>query len=350
MKPPSPVEAHAPKVAPLAPQRARAILDAAVGTRVIVLGDMVVDEHIIGRARAIAREAPVPVIEQDARLLVPGGATNVANNLRALGCEVLVAGVVGADAMADALRSQLEARGIHTAGVMHDATRNTSVKTRIWAGGDRQRPQRMVARVDLVDRRELERDVEEQLILYLEGAVPQARAVVISDYENGVVSPGVVRALLPLAHRAGAVITVDAHGALHRFPNVTLVTPNQPEAERELGREFGADAEILEGASELRRRLNARAVLVTLGERGMALASGDGPGVFIPVAPNIQVADPTGAGDTVAAAMTAGLVGGAGELEAALLADLAARVVVRKLGAAVASGDDVVAEAHGPAA
>ena len=325
----------------------REILEAAAGARAIVLGDMVVDEHIIGRASAIAREAPVPVIEQDARLLLPGGATNVAANLRAMGCEVLVAGVVGADSTAEALREQLETQGIHTAGMMYDTSRSTSVKLRVWAGGDRQRPQSLVARVDSVDRQELDPAVEEQLLLYLEGAVPESRALVISDYENGVVSRPVLGAILPLAKRHGLVISVDAHGALSRFDGVTLVTPNQPEAERELGRELGTLDDIREGVAELRDRLQARAVLITLGEAGMMLASAEARPVWIPVAESTRVADPTGAGDTVAAAMTAGMLGGGTLLESALLADLAARIVIRRLGTAVASADELVAEADG---
>ena len=331
--------------AALSAARAREILAGAAGARVIVLGDMVVDEHVIGRARGVAREAPIPVIEQDARLLGPGGATNVAANLRALGCEVLVAGVVGADSMADALREQLESQGIHTAGVMHDESRNTSVKLRVWAGGDRQRPQRMVARVDSVDRSELRPEVEEQLLLYLEAAIPAASALVISDYENGLVSRTIVDTVLPLAATHAVPVTVDAHGELSRFRGVALATPNQPEAERELGREFGEPDEMRAGAAELRELLEIDTVLVTLGEAGMVLATAADPAVHIP-AQVTHVADPTGAGDTVAAAMTAALIAGAAPLEAALLADLAARVVVRRMGAAVASADDILAEVH----
>ena len=339
--------AAGPETAALTSERARAILTGVAGARVIVLGDMVVDEHIIGRAAAVAREAPVPVIEQVARLVVPGGATNVSANLRALGCEVMVAGVVGPDSMADLLREQLETRGIHTAGVMHDPTRSTSVKLRIWAGGDRQRPQSMVARVDSVDRRELDVAVAEQLVIYLEGAVPEARGLVVSDYENGVVSAPVLNATLPLARRHGLTVTVDAHGGLSRFNGVSLVTPNQPEAEAELGRALTTVDEARRGAEDLRGRLAARTLLLTLGDQGMVLATEGADTAWIPVAKATLVADPTGAGDTVAAAMTAGLLGAATAWEAAQLADLAARVVVRRLGAAVASADDIVAEARG---
>ena len=203
--------------------------------------------------------------------------------------------------------------------------------------------------MDIVDRRELAAEVEEQLIIYLEGAVPEARALVVSDYENGVVSQAVLDTVLPLAKRHDLIITVDAHGGLDRFTGVTLVTPNQPEAEAALGRELLSLPEVRDGALELRRRLDAQAALITLGEGGMLLAAAAESPLWIPVAQHTRVADPTGAGDTVAAAMTAGMLGGATPLEAALLADLGARAVVRRLGAAVASADDILEEARGDA-
>jgi bifunctional ADP-heptose synthase (sugar kinase/adenylyltransferase) len=154
-------------------------------------------------------------------------------------------------------------------------------------------------------------------------------------------------ALLPLAKRHDLLVSVDAHGALARFTGVTLVTPNQPEAERELGRELGTLADVRSGAAELRERLEVGAVLVTLGEAGMMLGSAEAAPVWIPAAEHVLAADPTGAGDTVAAAMTTAMLGGGTLLESALLADLAARIVVRRLGAAVASAEQLAAEANG---
>ncbi len=314
----------------------------------LVLGDMMVDEHAIGPVRSIAREAPVPVVEQEVRRRVPGGATNVAMNLRAMGCEVMVAGVVGADATADDLREQLKAHGIQTVGLMHDAGRKTSVKLRVWAGGDRQRPQHMIARVDMVDREPLGPDVEKHLLAYLETALPQSQALLVSDYENGVVGDTILRAALPAARAHALTITVDAHGGLGRFRDVTLVTPNQPEAESELGRELYSIADARAAARELRQRLRAEAVLMTLGEAGMVLAADDAAPAWLPVDDSTRVADPTGAGDTVAAAMTLGILGGGTYLEAARLAHFGARVVVQRLGAAVASAEELVAESDGP--
>ena len=327
-------------------ERAAEILERSAGKRAIVLGDMVIDEHIIGAARRLSREAPLPVIEQQERLLIPGGATNVATNLRGLGCDVAVAGVVGADAMADRLRDELERRGIRTDGLLPDPDRMTAVKLRIWAGGDRQRPVSMIARVDTLDRSEVNPATTDHMASYLAAAVSKADALVISDYEAGVVSPSILDSALPAARAAGLVITADAHGGLARFRDAAILTPNQPEAEAELGREITSSADALVAADELRRSVGVEAVLVTLGAAGMALDAGTGGRVFIPAAVAGRVADPTGAGDTVAATMTAAILGGASPCEAAVLASLAARVVVRQLGVAVVSADEIVREAR----
>ncbi len=327
-------------------ERAAQILNRAAGKRVIVLGDMLVDEHIIGAARRLSREAPLPVIEQQERLLVPGGATNVATNLGSLGCDTAVAGVVGADAMADQLRDQLQDREIRTEGLLTDPDRATAVKLRIWAGGERQRPQSMIARVDTVDRSRVKDETAGRMISYLESALMKADALVLSDYETGVVNASILDAALPAAHAAGLVITADAHGGLDRFREATLLTPNQPEAEAELGREINSTAEALAAANELRTSLGVGAVLITLGAAGMVLDAGAAGRHVIPAAAVGRVADPTGAGDTVAATMTAAILGGATPQEAAVLASLAARVVVRQLGVAVVSAEEIVREAR----
>ncbi len=338
-------KAHRPGAPALEAARVREILSRAQGCRVVVLGDMVLDEHIVGRAQSVAREAPVLIIKQDARYAVPGSATNVAANLRALQAEVNVCGVVGDDDAATSLREQLAERGIGAAGLVADASRTTSIKLRIWAGGDRQRPQHMVARVDTVDRRDLDGAVAAKLIAYLERAIPKADALLISDYEIGVVGSEVVAAVLPLAREHGLIIAVDAHARLGRFQGAAVVTPNQPEAEAELGYALSSPELACRGAAELRERLEARGVVITLGAAGMVAAAADADPVLIPAAPQARVTDPTGAGDTVAAAVTTGLLGGGSILESALLGELAARLVIRRLGVAVAGTEDILAEA-----
>ena len=330
-------------------ERIDQILTEAANKRTLVLGDMVVDEHIIGTARQIAREAPIPVIDQQARITVPGGATNVAANLRSLGCDVSVAGVVGADAPADHLRQELETLGVSTLGLVTEPNRATAVKLRIWAGGDRQRPQSMVARVDHVDCRQFSSSTTQKLSEYLEEAVPQHDGFIVSDYDAGAVSDKALRTALPAALASGMLVTADAHANLGRFRNATLLTPNQPEAEAELGRKITSSASALSAAEELQRSVNAEIVLLPLGEEGMALQTADGRSLLLPSSKGSGVADPTGAGDTVAASMTAALLGGANPVEAAQIALLAAQVVIRQLGASVVTSKDLQQEANAQA-
>ena len=185
----------------------------------------------------------------------------------------------------------------------------TAVKLRIWAGGDRQRPQSMIARVDTLDRSAVSRETAEKMVTNLETEVARSDALVISDYEAGVVSSSILDAALAAAREAGLVVTADAHGNLARFRNATLLTPNQPEAEAELGREITSNDDALAAARELRLAVSVKAVLVTLGAAGMALDAGAEGRAFLPATVAGRVADPTGAGDTVAATMTAAIPG-----------------------------------------
>ena len=337
---------HQPGIEPLNPQRARELIAGASGCCVLVLGDMVLDDHIIGGSRAVAREAPVPIIEMQSHYTVLGGATNVAANLQALGCEVIAAGVIGNDSNAQTLREHLETRAISGAGLVTDTSRKTSVKLRVWASENRQHSPRMMARIDTVDRRDLDSPIANALTARLEQLLPQADVLLISDYENGVVSTKVLSTALFLAQQHNLKVAVDAHGHLARFHGVTIVTPNQPEAEAELDESLTSAASIRSAASQLRKQLCADGVVITLGAAGMVVASTEAEPLIIPAGPQTIVVDPTGAGDTVAASVTVGLLAGGTFIESAQLAELAARLVVRQLGVAVPEIPDILAEAQ----
>jgi len=200
------------------------------GRRVLVIGDIVADEHVTGRPHRIAREAPVLVLEHTGSTLNPGGATNVAANLVALGARVALAGVVGDDQTGRELVIGLRDRGMDVAGVMVDPSRPTTTKTRIWAAGAQQQAQQLVVRLDRLDNRPLDPAVITPLVAYLEHAILETDAIVISDYENGVIHPEIIEACLPVARVRGVTVVVDAHGGLARFRGATIFTPNQPEA------------------------------------------------------------------------------------------------------------------------
>ena len=331
------------------PTTIAAVVDRWRGRRVLVIGDIVADEQVYGRPLRIAREAPVLVLEHVGGTIDPGGATNVAANLAAMGATVILAGVVGDDATGRALTEILATRGIDVSGVVVDASRPTTTKTRVWAAGAQQQARQMVVRLDRLDNRPLGPDAVATLVSHVSrtletaGGVAPVDAVVISDYENGVIHPDVIAASLPVATARGIPVVVDAHGGLARFRGATVFTPNQPEAEAELGRTLTSDDDVEAGARELLRRLDAAAILITRGQQGMTLVVGDAAGgaaIRVP-APTMAAVDPTGAGATVAAAFTLAWVSGASPADAARLATAGAAVAVAHAGTAAVTADDV---------
>jgi len=325
---------------PSAPPAARLaeLLDRCAGVRLLVLGDMVADEHLIGVSQAVAREAPVVVLRYVRQYVLPGGATNPAYNAAVLGAQVAVCGVIGDDPSGAALRGQLAAAGIDVAGLLVDPSRPTTTKTRIWGGGTQQQVQQLLLRIDRVDRRPVEGPLGGGLTRFVLERLPEVDALLISDYENGVIGRGLIDAVLPAAARAGKLVGIDSHGDLFRFRGATVATPNQPEAEATLGLSIEGPDDLERAGRRLLEGLGAQAVLITRGKEGMSLFTREGPGgVHLPAVALGAAVDPTGAGDTVAATFILALAAGATPLEAAHLANLAAGIVVTRMGAATAS-------------
>jgi len=313
------------------------------GRRVLVLGDMVADEYIEGRPVRLSREAPLPVLEWVNRYIVPGGATNLALNVRALGGEVAVAGVIGADEPGEKLRERLIEDGIGVEGLAVEAGRPTSTKTRV-VGGSSQVVSQQIARIDRVDRTEIGDEAKGHIMAYLRRAASSFDALIISDYENGVINGDIIAAALPLAHAHGLVVTVDAHGDLWRFKGVTVATPNQDEAAATLGLVLRTDAEVCAAGATLAAQMDARGVLITRGSEGMTLVEASGACLHMPAAAPREVRDATGAGDTVSGAVTLALTAGALLTEAAYLGNLAAGLVVQHYGAATTTPPELRAE------
>jgi len=313
------------------------------GRRVLVLGDMVADEYIEGRPVRLSREAPLPVLEWVNRYIVPGGATNLALNVRALGGEVAVAGVVGADEPGEKLRERLVEDGIGVDGLAVEVGRPTSTKTRV-IGGSSQVVSQQIARIDRVDRTEIGDEAKSHIMAYLRRAAPSFDALIISDYENGVINADIIAAALPLAHAHGLVVTVDAHGDLWRFKGVTVATPNQDEAAATLGVVLRTDEEVRAAGAALIAQMDARGVLITRGSEGMTLVEASGDFLHMPAAAPREVRDATGAGDTVSGAVTLALTAGASLTEAAYLGNLAAGLVVQHYGAATTTSPELSAE------
>lgn len=314
--------------------------------RVLVLGDMVADQYIIGKPSRISREAPVLVLEETESVVRPGGATNTAANLRSLGGSTAVAGVIGDDEMGRTLVRTLQHAGIDTEGLIVDGSRPTSTKTRIVGKGV-QEIQQQIVRIDRVDHNILRPADRDRLIRFVCDTLDRIDALIISDYENGVISPEVVKACLPETRRRGLVTIVDSHGDLFRFAGVTAATPNQPEAEETLGRPIRTTQDLEQAGEEIRRRMDARGVLITRGSEGMALFEEGRPMLSLPIAlaHELDARDPTGAGDTVSAVFTLALTSSATMREAAFLANLAGGEVVKKMGTATVDPDTLIAAA-----
>ena len=316
--------------------RLLALIESFRGKRVLVIGDMVADEYLIGRPTRISREAPVLILELDEERTIPGGASNVAVNACSLGSEVFLAGVVGADLPGQKLRNAIEKLHMHQAGIITDQTRPTSTKTRIMAGSP-QIVQQHIVRLDRVDTSDIAEPSKGKIIDYIRAALPTIDAVVLSDYENGVISPEIIETCIPAARALNKVIVVDSHGSLFRFQGVTALTPNQPEAESSLGITITTQAELNAAGQRLLDGSNARGVLITRGSEGMSLFELGKPPLHLPIYPlpnTSEIVDTNGAGDTVAATFTLALTAGASMSEAAYLANAAAALVVRRLGAA----------------
>lgn len=304
--------------------------------RVLVIGDMVADEYLIGKPTRIAREAPILILELDEERTVPGGALNVAVNARTLGAEVFLAGVVGDDLPGQRLHRAIADLGMHQEGIVTDAHRPTSTKTRILAGSP-QIVQQHIVRIDRVDTSDIEQSDRAMICDYIKHVLPSVDAIVLSDYENGVISPEIIETCIPLASELNKVIVVDSHGSLFRFQGVTALTPNQPEAELTLGQAIISQADLEEAGQQLLNGSHARSVLITRGAEGMSLFEIDKPTLHLPVHQldhGIEVVDTNGAGDTVAATFTLALTAGASFAESAYLANAAASLVVRRLGCA----------------
>jgi len=315
------------------------------GRRVVIVGDLLADEYLYGKPARISREAPVLILRFTEREVKLGGAANAAHNIRALGATAVPVGVVGADAAGDDVQRLFAAAGIEPAGVLVAPERPTPVKTRIMAGGYESTRQQVV-RLDREPEGQLPPAVEDALIERLGVVGARADAFLISDYGYGAASPRVFEAVQELARRAGALVTVDSRHDLLRFRGVTAATPNEPEVESLTGEEL-ADAPGIEKAGRtVLGEIDARFLLVTRGSRGMALFEREGPVTFLPIHGSDQIADVTGAGDTVISAFTVALASGAPALEAAWLANVAGGVVVMKRGTATVSPGELRQALH----
>jgi D-glycero-beta-D-manno-heptose-7-phosphate kinase len=326
---------EAKPVTPLA-QSLGAVVNRLARPTVVVIGDLIVDEYLFGKPSRISREAPVLILRFAEREALLGGAANAAHNVHALGARVVPLGVIGDDAAGAEIRTLLGATGIPTEGVVTERGRTTPMKTRIMAGGYQATRQQLV-RLDREPAGEPQPTTEDALIARLDALAAHADAILISDYGYGTVTPRIFERARAIAQRAGGVVSVDSRYHLPRFNGVTAATPNEAELELLAGMPADDERTVEKAGRQLLERLDARMLLVTRGSRGMALLERDGATTFIPIHGTDEIADVTGAGDTVISTFTLALACGATPIEAASLANVAGGVVVMKRGTATVS-------------
>lgn len=321
----------------LSKTRARKIAQQMRRRNIVVLGDVMLDEFIWGDVSRISPEAPVPVVDIKRESTHLGGAANVLANLVALGANACVIGIIGNDYAGDRIRLSVSEKSSlqQNQFLIGDELRPTTIKTRIIAHNQ------MVVRADRENRTPVNGDLEHRVIAAVRAALANADALVVSDYDKGVVTRSVLETVLPEAYGHMPVLIDPKTRNFDWYRPATLVTPNHHEALRLTGVEDDSDAALQTAANRIRELLSCDAVLITRGDRGMLLFERDENPVKVETAAR-EVYDVTGAGDTVIATLAASLAAGSSMTEAALLANYAASIVVGKLGTATATMDEVL--------
>ena len=294
---------------------------------ILVVGDIIMDKYIWGRVTRISPEAPVPIVNVNKETFCWGGAANVANNVECLGGQVSLSGVIGRDRVGEHLLDELHRKNIDCSAIIKSTRRPTTLKTRIIAHSQQ------VVRVDYEVKDELQPATTTRLISKLNAIIPQAQAVVISDYAKGVVGPDLIQEIINMAHRVKIPVVVDPQVThFQHYKKVSVITPNHHEASRMSRIQITDEASLIEAGQHLLNLLDCEAVLITRGEEGMTLFEGT-EYCHIPTMAQ-EVYDVTGAGDTVTGVFALALAVGSSYKEAALLANHAAGVVVAEVGTA----------------
>ena len=324
------------------PGRLLALVDAIAGRRIAVVGDLIADEFIYGEIARVSREAPVLILNYDSTEVVPGGAGNAAGNVASLGGDASIVGLVGRDEAGRRLLATLRRHRVDSRHVLRPAAYATPTKTRILAGGIHSAKQQVV-RIDRASA-DLKRDerIRTTFASHAIRAVRGADAVIVSDYGSGLITPALVTAIRRHRRTPRIPVVLDTRYDLLRYRGITACTPNESEVEHALGIRIGDDLRVLERAGRtLLERTRAAAVLITRGSRGMALFEPNRPTRHIPIVGSDQIADVTGAGDTVIATLTLAISAGASFEEAAHLANHAGGLAVMKRGTATVGASEL---------
>ena len=307
--------------------------------KIAVFGDIVADVYIYGKPFKLSREAPVLVVRHDGEKIVPGSAGNTIHNLSQLGIRVFPLSLLGDDEVGRSLLSQFSKMNVEMEGLIAVENRSTITKTRIMAGDDHTSKQQVI-RIDREVKETLCEEVEHRVAAYMDHISDQVDAFIVSDYGYDLITPNLLEKLKAIA--AYKTVVVDSRYRLRLFSGVTAITPNESEAEAFSQETITNGQDAIRVGQRLLKKLDLKAVLITRGNKGMVLVERSGGASDISICGSDEITDVTGAGDTVAAVLTASLAAGASFYEAARLSNYGGAVVVMKGGTATASPDELI--------
>lgn len=312
------------------------------GIKMLVIGDLAIDEMIYGDTERISREAPVLILAHTHTNIILGGASNAAHNIATLSkAKVSVIGLYGDDYHAPILKEAFKKANINTEYLVLDKTRPTTVKTRI-SGACSQSITQQIVRIDRQSKDFVNPDVENKLIENIKKAIPEHDGIILSDYHLGTLTKKVIDTTIEYAKKYNKTICVDAQKDLDRFNGVTTLTPNQPDTEKYIGYYIKNEKDLLEAGKEMLKKTNADNVLITRGEHGMAVFEKNGNHYYIPAFNKTKVFDVTGAGDTVIASYALALTAKLNPEIAAIIGNIAASIVIRTFGCATTNINEII--------
>ncbi len=309
---------------------------------ILVIGDFALDEMIYGTSYRISREAPVLILKHSQTKNILGAASNAANNISKLNeGKVSAIGVIGADYHGTILKETLEKANVNSNNLIVDQNRATTTKTRI-SGSSAQSVIQQIVRIDRETRESISRETEQKILDKIKDQIPHYNGILLSDYGIGTLTQKIIDETIFLANKYNKTIVVDAQEDLYRFKGATLLTPNQPDAEKTIGYKITDKQTLLKAGQELLNKTHSDKVLITRGGEGMVLFENNGNITEIPAFNKTEVFDVTGAGDTVAASVILSLCAGAGGIESSIIGNLSASLVVRKFGAATTTQEELL--------
>ena len=311
-------------------------------SKILVIGDLALDEMVYGDTERISREAPVLILQHTHTKFILGGASNAAHNVSEInGGKVSVIGIIGDDYQANDLRNAFEEANIDCSSLIVDKCRKTITKTRISGSCSHSITQQIV-RIDRQTNAPISKETEAKMITEIEKLVPLHDAVILSDYHIGTLTDNVIKAVVDIAKKYDRKVIVDAQRDLGRYKGITSMTPNLPDTQKYVGMYLNNKEDFLKAGNRLLNETGADAILITCGADGMVVVEPENKYTHIPVFNKAEVFDVTGAGDTVTAVYTLALAAGAEPVYAAIIGNIAAGVVVKQFGCATTSIDEIL--------